>query len=161
MTNPGFSSHDGRLFSIDIAIGPRVCLSLPFTTLITMGDVILRRPITPEDTTWEFIFPAMALRQSKKPGVIHGKMLSLQNDGIKLSTVQFPSNRILNADDPTKFILLTIEKRFRFEDQPLRVATDYIIRMLKKGVHLNGVQYRFYGHSNSQLVCLILSTSSI
>jgi hypothetical protein len=122
-----------------------------------MEGTILRQQLAVDDDSWDFKFtPAAARRQSAKPNVIYGKMISLRNDGIRLHIIQFPSNRILIADDPSKFVLFSVEKRFRFEEQPMRVATDYIIRMLKRGVHLNGVQYRFYGHSNSQLVRILI-----
>ncbi|EAU82968.2 RNA-directed RNA polymerase [Coprinopsis cinerea okayama7 len=61
------------------------------------------------------------------------------------------SNRILHSDDPTKFILLALDRTFRFPDHPPRTTTEYLNRMFKAGVFLNGVQYRFYHHSNSQL----------
>lgn len=32
-----------------------------------------------------------------------------------------------------------------------RESVDYIVRLLQFGIRLNGMQYRFYGRSNSQL----------
>lgn len=54
-------------------------------------------------------------------------------------------------DEPSKMILTSFEN-LRFPGQPARVATEYMIRFFKEGLFLNGKQYRFYGHSNSQLV---------
>jgi regulator of nonsense transcripts 1 len=47
----------------------------------------------------------------------------------------------------------------RFPDSFLRVTGDYIVRLMKDGLFLNGVQYRFYHHSNSQLARVYLCTS--
>ncbi|KAI0666961.1 RNA dependent RNA polymerase-domain-containing protein [Trametes maxima] len=48
------------------------------------------------------------------------------------------------------FILTSFES-LRFPDKPASTTRDYKIRLFKAGFHLNGVEYRFYGHSNSQL----------
>lgn len=32
-----------------------------------------------------------------------------------------------------------------------RESSDYIVRLLRAGIHLNDIHYNFYGHSNSQL----------
>lgn len=34
---------------------------------------------------------------------------------------------------------------------PPKESADYVVRLLKSGISLNGVRYHFYGHSNSQL----------
>ena len=81
-------------------------------------------------------------------------MVSLSDKGIVLRMEQFPSNRILNSDDPSKFVLLSIDRSFRFDiaNGGMKAGVDYLLRLFKRGLRLNGVQYRFYGHSNSQLV---------
>lgn len=117
-------------------------------------QITLRANPAPDDETWDFMFaPSSLSKPTPRPRIIFGKVISLSIDAITLRVQQFDSNRILNSDDPSRFVLLSIDKRFRFPEQPLKVAVDYVIRMFKRGVKLNGVQYRFYGHSNSQLVC--------
>jgi len=119
----------------------------------TMNKIILRANPAPDDDTWVFVYsPASLKSRPPKPSIVYGKLVSLSADGIALQTEQFPMNRILNSDDPTKFVLLSVDRGFRFTEQPMRVAVEYIVRIFKRGLWLNGVQYRFYGHSNSQLV---------
>ncbi|KAF8970321.1 RNA dependent RNA polymerase-domain-containing protein [Flammula alnicola] len=93
-----------------------------------MKPVTLRSNPALDDATWEFTFPPSSLSApSRRPGVILGKMISLHVDAITLRVEQFPSNRVLNSDDPTKFVLLSIDKRFRFPEQPMKVAVDYVL----------------------------------
>jgi len=80
-------------------------------------------------------------------------MISVSADAMKFQLTQFPSNRILHSDDRSRFILLSLDARFRFPELPPSTTVDYLVRMLRKGLRINGVQYRFYHHSNSQLVC--------
>lgn len=119
-----------------------------------MREITLRVPAV-DDTTWEFNFSTSTLTQPRaRPNVTFGKIISLSIEGMILRMAEFPSNRVLNADDPSKFVLLSIDRRFRFPEQPMRAAVEYLLRMFKSGIRLNGIQYRFYGHSNSQLVRL-------
>lgn len=124
-----------------------------------MPPITLREKPAFDDAEWNFRFPPSSLIFPKRPG-LYGKVVSLKNEVISLTIDQFPSNRVINADDPSKFVLLSLDRRFRFEEQPMRVAVDYIVRLFKRGLFLNGVQYRFYGHSNSQLVRSVIFTAS-
>ncbi|KAI0343647.1 RdRP-domain-containing protein [Trametopsis cervina] len=110
-----------------------------------MAPIVLRDNPSPEDTSWVF---TVALPGPIRPGF--GKHISFKPDKITLDIVRFPQNRILQTDDISKFILTSFEG-LRFPGQPARVAREYMIRLFKEGLHLNGVQYRFYHHSNSQL----------
>ena len=80
-----------------------------------------------------------------------GKTIRFTAEAIILEIDQFPSNRILQDDDASKFILASFGG-LRFPESTLRDTADYMNRLLKAGLFLNGVQYRFYHHSNSQLV---------
>ena len=47
---------------------------------------------------------------------------------------------------------------------PPKESADYVIRLLRSGIVLNGVQYNFYGHSNSQLkskTCYLFAGSKV
>jgi regulator of nonsense transcripts 1 len=109
-----------------------------------------RAPNTPEEVEWKFNIPpnymAVGLRREKM------LKITFSDAGIVLDTDKISSNRILHSDDPTKFILLGVKRSFRFPDHPPKITTEYLIRFFKVGLFLNGVQYRFYHHSNSQLV---------
>lgn len=111
-----------------------------------MASIVLRANPSPNDTEW--IFTAR-LPPPKRAGM--GMHVSFTAEAIKLQWTLFPYNRILHSDDPSKFILASFEG-LRFPDKPPYVGRDYKIRLFKAGLHLNGVEYRFYGHSNSQLV---------
>ncbi|KAF8156601.1 RNA-directed RNA polymerase [Crassisporium funariophilum] len=118
-----------------------------------MRAITLRANPALDDETWEFKVPndALTLPKNQKPTTIFGKVVSFSIEAITLRIEQFPSNRILNADDPSKFILMSFNRTFRFPDQSPKVTVEYIVRMMKRGFLLNGVQYRFYHHSHSQL----------
>ncbi|KAH7881903.1 RNA-directed RNA polymerase [Phlebopus sp. FC_14] len=114
--------------------------------------VLLENP--PQDQeSWNFTVPANHLalpRRRRNDGSIYGKFIKFTAQAITLEVLKFPSNRVLHSDDPEKFILVSFES-LRFPESGLRATTDYINRMMKTGVFLNGTQYRFYHHSNSQL----------
>ena len=111
-----------------------------------MAPVILRNNPSTDDVSWIFTAPLPPIRQE---GL--GRHISFKPEKISIDTIRFPRNRILQSDDLSKFVLVSFEA-LRFPDQPARVAREYMIRFFKEGLFLNGVQYRFHGHSNSQLV---------
>ncbi|KIJ58833.1 hypothetical protein HYDPIDRAFT_101927 [Hydnomerulius pinastri MD-312] len=113
---------------------------------------LLENPL-PDQDSWNFNVPANQLNPSRRRNNdrrLYGKFIKFTAEGITLDTLQFPSNRVLHSDDPAKFILVSFEK-LRFPESSLRVTADYINRLMKAGLFLNGTQYRFYHHSNSQL----------
>lgn len=110
-----------------------------------MAPIVLRDKPQTEDTEWQF---NTAIPAARRAGF--GKHISFSPQAIILDVILFPSNRILAADDSSKFILVSFEK-LRFPDTPASKSREYMMRLFKAGLYLNGVQYRFYGHSNSQL----------
>ncbi|KAJ8087712.1 hypothetical protein PM082_006548 [Marasmius tenuissimus] len=117
---------------------------------------ILRSPLSLEDDSWRFQVPA-ALLQSPNPKrnragevTISGKCIRFTVDKLVIQVAKFPYNRILHTDDSSKFILCSFGD-LRFPETPLRVTGEYIMKVMREGLWLNGMQYRFYGHSNSQL----------
>lgn len=118
-----------------------------------MKTFTLRVPAVTDDS-WEFQVPqdVLSFSPSRAPKKFNGPVISFTIEAITLRIEPFPSNRILNSDDPSKFLLMSFNRTFRFPEQPPKVTVEYITRMMKKGVFLNGIQYRFYHHSNSQLV---------
>ncbi|KAI0684613.1 RNA dependent RNA polymerase-domain-containing protein [Cytidiella melzeri] len=122
-----------------------------------MAPIILRQNPSPDDTAWMF---TESLPQIRQQGF--GRHISFKPEKISVDVIRFPQNRILQSDDLSKFILVSFEG-LRFPGQPARVAREYMIRFFKEGLFLNGVQYRFYGHSNSQLrsrSCFLREASS-
>ena len=109
--------------------------------------IILRQNPSPDDDAWEFTF---TVPQGISP--VMGKHISFSPDNVTLSWVRFPENRILHSDDKTQLVSVSFEK-LRFSERPGPAATrEYMERLFAKGLVLNGKSYRFYGHSNSQLV---------
>ena len=118
-----------------------------------MPPHVLRENPTLEDTEWNFVVPDRALLPPRhaKPGDIYGKSISFTAEAISFQMDKFNSNRILRSDDPRLFIRVSFGS-LRFPETSIRITGEYICRFFKKGLFLNGVQYRFYHHSNSQLV---------
>ena len=117
-----------------------------------LKPVVLREQPKLDDQQWQFTIPPEYLTfELRKQRMLK---ITLSDQGIVLDTDKISSNRIMHADDPTKFILLGIKRTFRFPDAGPKVTVDYLIRMFQAGIHLNNVQCRFYHHSNSQLVSL-------
>ncbi|KAG7440660.1 RNA-directed RNA polymerase [Guyanagaster necrorhizus] len=111
---------------------------------------ILRANSAKEDDSWSFQVPPALLVSRQRQGRIMGKFVRFNGAEILLETAEFSSNRILQSDDPSKFILVAFGA-LRLPDTRLRESGEYIARFLKEGLFLNGIQYRFYHHSNSQL----------
>jgi regulator of nonsense transcripts 1 len=125
-----------------------------------MAPTILREKPTKDDDSWRFFIPQEALlppRNAKDP-LLYGKFIKFTADAITFDMQRLPSNRILQSDDRSKFILLSFGD-LRFPEMPIKATGDYISRLFKTGLFLNGIQYRFYHHSNSQLVGLITESS--
>ncbi|KAJ6509835.1 RNA-directed RNA polymerase [Mycena vulgaris] len=117
-----------------------------------MAPITLRASPTKDDDSWRFFVPQQALlppRNAREP-LLFGKFIKFTAEAITFEMQKLPSNRILQSDDRSKFILLSFGG-LRFPETPIKATGDYISRLLKAGLFLNGIQYRFYHHSNSQL----------
>jgi regulator of nonsense transcripts 1 len=111
---------------------------------------ILRADPSKLDDSWQFSLPPEILNPPRtRPN--WGKSIRFTTKEIVFEIAQLPSNRILHDDDPSMFILASFAE-LRFPDGGPNVTTDYISRLMKAGLFLNNIQYRFYHHSNSQLV---------
>lgn len=119
-----------------------------------MKHVLQAKP-SKDDEKWKYTVPAEALAppRRKTKDFFGGKCIRFSTQEITLQIDNFPSNRILTSDDPSQFILMSFSD-LRFPEAPLRATGEYISRLMQAGLFLNGVEYRFYHHSNSQLVCL-------
>ncbi|KDQ12185.1 hypothetical protein BOTBODRAFT_57023 [Botryobasidium botryosum FD-172 SS1] len=112
--------------------------------------VVLRAPLEPtNDVEWVFS-PGFPTTSVSRRGKVLGKILTFKPDELTLGWGEFPENRILNHDDSSKFVLASFGG-LRFPDTPLSATLEYAKRFLSAGLTLDGIHYRFYGHSNSQL----------
>lgn len=136
---------------------------------------VLQREISADDVQWRYdVQGLLGPEKIDAAGLIkHITVLSsFKRECIELSFEAFPLSRATSAEPCHKFLSLS------FGDFKLRTtrskrwnevtfATDsdsseYIARLLKTGVHLNGVNYHFFGHSGSQLgtrSCLLFAAS--
>lgn len=116
-----------------------------------MKAIVLKSDPTKDDTEWRFTVPARALAPPPNARVPYIKAIQFTAKAITLQFERMPMNRVLNADDSSLFILASFAT-LRFLDAHLGDTADYTLRLMTKGLFLNDVQYRFYHHSNSQLV---------
>jgi len=124
-----------------------------------MKTILLENP-PPDQNEWKFVVPPEKLqprRPVKQSGKIYGKRIAFTATAITLEIGELSNNRILQDDDPSKFIAVSFGG-LRFPDTFLRITLEYIQRLMSAGLYLNGTQYRFYHHSNSQLVGRSLHT---
>lgn len=124
----------------------------------------LQDTVSPEDFTWDYSIPDLPKSQhTNQAGLVKclSVVASSAKQHITLRYETAPANRITKNDLLDKFLLISFSD-FRLQwaaittGQPPKPATgkengDYMTRILVTGVKINGVQYHFYGHSNSQL----------
>lgn len=125
---------------------------------------VLLREVDGDVTSWDY--SVANLPQSKKTNAAKLiKCLSLVSSDARQEIVlrfeSAPHNRVLINEPLDKFLLVSFSDfRLRWPAKspgnPSRLATgkengDYLTRLLTTGITLNGVQYHFFGHSNSQL----------
>lgn len=124
-----------------------------------MQGIVLRETLDPNEDDWTFngIQIPNVYHKANKAGEIqfYGLQLTFSNSPpqLKLGLSPYPTNRILNSDDPRVFVLcsFTTTPPFKFPDAPPSVVVEYMKRFFAKGLTLNRRHFRFYGHSNSQL----------
>ncbi|KAF9022945.1 RNA-directed RNA polymerase [Hymenopellis radicata] len=112
-----------------------------------MAPRILRSEIAKDDDSWVFQLPPNEL-VSRREG--YGKFLRFSGPRILFEFSKFSNNRVLQTDDPRSFVQVSFALP-RFPDWTPKEGSEYMSRFFKAGLFLNGVQYRFYHHSASQL----------
>ncbi|KAF9069456.1 RdRP-domain-containing protein [Rhodocollybia butyracea] len=118
-----------------------------------MNKFVLRAHPATDDTEWKFTsIPPQFLSRPSPPGGTKrfAKLIIFTPEEITLQISPLSSNRVVLHEDPSKLIIASFEK-FRFPEERPSVATEYMVRLLKAGLFLNGRQHRFFGHGNSQL----------
>lgn len=125
---------------------------------------VIADSIDPDTNDWEF--SVAKLPQAKQTNANQlVKSLSFisteKQQEFVLRYEKVPSNRVTREEPLDRFLLISLANfRLRWPattpGEPSRSGTgrengDYMTRLLKTGVKLNGVRYHFFGHSNSQL----------
>ena len=136
---------------------------------VSKFSCILQRDIRSDDKQWSYTVPHLPLasttnrlRLIKSVSIISSQC----KQEVTLRFQQQPPNRAIESEILDRFISITFEK-FRLQypqidlqngtssgssqQAPPKESADYILRFLSSGLSLNDIQYRFYGHSNSQL----------
>lgn len=125
---------------------------------LTKYHFILQGRLKLDDTKWDFIVPNLPnSTDCDQSGFV--KTCSLVANVIKqdltLSFTRISTNRAISDKPLSHFIHFTCANfRLQTEDgkpATFRESSDYLSRLLKTGIRLNGIHYSFYGHSNSQL----------
>ncbi|KAF5334777.1 hypothetical protein D9611_012906 [Ephemerocybe angulata] len=104
--------------------------------------LVLREHPTTTDEEWKFTVPTQYMAPAQRRERV--LKVTFSDAGIVLDTDKISSNRILHSDDPTKFILLGVRRTFRFPDHPPRIVTEYLTRLFKAGLWLNGRERSCY-----------------
>ena len=128
-------------------------------------EVVLQQQASLEDRSWSYnvlnLPSSQATNQAKLVKAITLPSWNSTQRGIRLRLVDAPSNRVTWSEPLDRFVLIAVEG-FRFETSPsaangepqistARESSEYVHRLLTSGIAFNGVQYHFFGHSNSQL----------
>lgn len=133
-----------------------------FASLVEMAPLryrrILQKPLKLTDEAWEFTvldLPPATTCDGEGYMKSCGLTANKTESNLVLSLTRIPPNRAISIRPLSDFIHVTCaDFRLHLDDsQPatFRESSDYLARFLKRGLILNGVQYSFYGHSNSQL----------
>jgi len=140
----------------------------------------LQDRISLDDKEWKYQVPGLPSPQKLDEHRLV-KTVSLINSATKseivLSLEPTQDNRAIQYDPLNKFVVVSLAEFKHIPQQQLqnsmnsrdalqpitpRECNDYAIRFLKAGIHIQGVHYNFYGHSNSQLksrTCFLYAAS--
>ena len=126
--------------------------------------VTLQDEFKAEDTKWAYTIknlptPKTLVASNLLKSISFVSSKAKQQAVLRLETP--PSNRITRNEPLHRLLLLSFDDfRLRLPPSPtdpeiqLATARDsavYIAKLLKTGIVINGIQYHFFGHSNSQL----------
>lgn len=127
-------------------------------------SVTLQKGIRAEDSSWSYSVPNLPPAE-KTDSLKLIKCITVfstpRSQSIKLHFENAPLNRVTRTDPLHLFVLISFAN-FRLmlpatnsgehaKPAPSADTTEYISKLLKTGIVLNGTQYHFFGHSESQL----------
>lgn len=124
----------------------------------------LQRRITAKDDGWIYTVPNLpppAATNAAELVKVISFISSTTKELAELRMEQCPRNRI-TQHEPLHLLLMLSVADFRLRENkhqqddtvrlaPARDSSAYVERLLKTGITLNGTEYHFFGHSNSQL----------
>lgn len=125
---------------------------------------LLQGSVSLSDSEWSYELPSLPPSSQTKPlSLVKSVTLATKETrhqiDIRLQTVD-PS-RAISSYELDRFVLISFASFRSLHNQSAAVVgtqpsiprecTEYIVKLLRAGVRINGVLYNFYGHSNSQL----------
>ncbi|KAJ2897737.1 hypothetical protein MKZ38_004413 [Zalerion maritima] len=138
----------------------------------------LQRVVSLEDDEWKFNIPYLPSdADCDRHELVKAISLATKNGKhqMALRLQHIEKNRAISGDPLHQFVHISFADfraprsssaadKSEFPTQPAtpRECTDYSIKLLRKGIFINGVHYNFYGHSNSQLksrTCFLFAAS--
>lgn len=143
----------------------------------------LQEHFRPDDQTWSYTVPNLPRAPVlDSQGLIKSIAVVSNNSKqhIILRFTKVSANRAIANEPLSSFISISFSDfRLRFFNPELsqnqdpgvngptlpttaKESADYMVRLLRSGLTLNGVHYNFYGHSNSQLksrTCILFADS--
>ena len=144
-------------------------------------ESILQSSVNASDQRWSFSVPSLPKGATiNSSGFVKSinVISNVSRQQIVLRLIKAPTNRVIKAKPLDSFLSISFADfrlRHRTEDPfaeshdqstsvpaTQKETADYAVRLLQTGVTINGVQYNFYGHSNSQLksrTCFLLALS--
>jgi hypothetical protein len=138
-------------------------------------NALLQKGIRPDDNSWSYTVPNLPPSEETDSLSLIKSITVLstpKSQSIKLRFDTAPSSRVTWADPLHLFVTISFAN-FRLQlpatktgqhakPAPSADTIEYISRLLKTGIVLNGTQYHFFGHSNAQLKsrsCIMFAAS--
>ena len=144
-------------------------------------EIILQDSINFNDREWSYNVPTLPKKSTVNNLGLIKAIAVVSNSAKQTISLRFtkgPTNRATVKDPPDCFISISFSDfRLRHPIEALETngvrtpnntaasfkeSLDYVVRLLRSGVTINGVHYNFYGHSNSQLkskTCILFAGS--
>ncbi|ROT42967.1 hypothetical protein SODALDRAFT_27691 [Sodiomyces alkalinus F11] len=151
-------------------------------------NAVLKDTITLDDRVWDFQLPNLPShsvldKNNLVKTIVFTTNADKRRQEIRLRLEPLGTNRAVTGEPPSRFLVVSA-----LEFRPLHVpasvrgggatssgkevkgthpatareCTEYLIRLLRAGVRVQGTHYNFYGHSNSQLksrTCFLFAAS--
>ncbi|KAL2760162.1 hypothetical protein ACRALDRAFT_2056344 [Sodiomyces alcalophilus JCM 7366] len=150
-------------------------------------NAVLQDTITLDDRAWDFQIPNLPSQYILDTHNLVKTIVLITNaekrrQEIRLRLESLNTNRAVAGDPPSRFLVVSalefrpLHARASASGGPTspseeisgnhpatgRECTEYLIRLLRAGVRIQGTHYNFYGHSNSQLksrTCFLFAAS--
>jgi hypothetical protein len=161
-----FSSPTNSISLGNSASTPEIVMS---KTNFKAFQHVLQDSIQLEDEEWSYQVPNLPRPSTINPQHLIKSIVFLANSKsqhVLLKLQEISLNRGIIGDPLDRFVLISLADFRPRIPQPTtngsnvspdtrpataRDCADYIVKVLRSGITLNGTHYNFYGHSNSQL----------